>query len=92
MARLYLDQNRAPVRLRGAEHHPEGPGTLTDGSDDSGCKNHRIGPVPVVEGLVPCDGHALTSSIGYDLERDNGGQRRQTNKRLSSGSTLFSSS
>lgn len=43
---------------------------LTDGSDDGGCKNHCIGPVPVVEGLVPCDGHALICSIRYHLNRE----------------------
>lgn len=48
----------------------EGTRRLTDGSDDGGRKNHCVGPVPVVEGLVPCDGHALSCSIRYYLKRE----------------------
>lgn len=51
---------------------------LTNGGDNGGCKDHCIRPVPVVEGLVPCDGHTLSCSIRYHLNResDNEGQGR----------------
>lgn len=48
--------------------YQEGPKRLTNGSDDRGCKNHCVGPVPVVEGLIPRNGHTLSCSIRYYLE------------------------
>ncbi|KAG9336841.1 hypothetical protein JZ751_003189 [Albula glossodonta] len=46
------------------EHtEPRGQVTRTNGSDDRGSKDDRIGPVPVVEGLVPCNGDPLASSL-----------------------------
>lgn len=56
-------------------------GALTDGGDDRGCKNHRVGPVPVVEGLVPHDGHALSRCIRHYLKRQ---QSQRTSEVLDS--------
>lgn len=61
---------RPELKLEPGSRYPEGIRRLTDGSDDCGCKNHCVGPVPVVEGLVACDGHALSCSIRYHLKRE----------------------
>lgn len=40
---------------------------LTDSSDNSGCKDNSIWPVPVVEGLASSYGDSLACSIRHHL-------------------------